>query len=152
MAEALVIATGLTLLLLLTCTLVHFHALRACNAWLRNLRAGQTRGGPLLAILVAFASHIVQVALFAAAYSVLLRAGLGELRGLTQPSAFSLMYFSTETYSSLGFGDIYPRGELRLLTGIEALVGLVMVAWTASFTYLEMSRHWAADFVRNRNG
>lgn len=51
-------------------------------------------------------------------------------------------YFSIETYTSLGLGDIDPLGQLRLLTGIEALTGLLMISWTASFTYLEMSRYW----------
>jgi hypothetical protein len=42
---------------------------------------------------------------------------------------------------------------MRLVAGIEALVGLLMIGWTASFTYLDMSRHWPAPprrcFARN---
>jgi hypothetical protein len=52
------------------------------------------------------------------------------------------LYFSAETYTSLGFGDIYPLGEIRMVVGVEALTGLLMIAWTASFTYLEMQRYW----------
>ena len=29
-----------------------------------------------------------------------------------------------------------------MICGIESLVGLLMVSWTASFTYLEMRRYW----------
>ena len=50
------------------------------------------------------------------------------------------MYFSSETCTTLGFGDIYPTGSLRLICGFESLAGLLMVSWTASFTYLEMRR------------
>jgi hypothetical protein len=32
--------------------------------------------------------------------------------------------------------------EMRLLAGIEALVGLLMISWSASFTFLEMHRDW----------
>ena len=31
---------------------------------------------------------------------------------------------------------------MRILAGMEALTGLLMISWTASFTYLEMGRHW----------
>jgi hypothetical protein len=31
---------------------------------------------------------------------------------------------------------------VRLLTGIEALTGLIMIGWSASFTYLFMNKHW----------
>jgi hypothetical protein len=48
------------------------------------------------------------------------------------------------TTTSLGFGDVYPVGEMRLVAGIETLTGL-MISWTASFTYLEMGRHWLAQ-------
>jgi hypothetical protein len=54
----------------------------------------------------------------------------------------SFLYFSSETYTTLGFGDIYPTGALRMICGIESLIGLLMVSWTASFTYLEMRRYW----------
>ncbi|EGG99066.1 Protein yfbU [gamma proteobacterium IMCC2047] len=51
-------------------------------------------------------------------------------------------YHSFVTYTSLGFGDIIPTGYLRFITGIEALAGLVLIAWTASFVYVEMRRFW----------
>ena len=34
--------------------------------------------------------------------------------------------------------DIYPIGDIRLLASIEALNGLLLVAWSGSFTYLAM--------------
>ena len=30
----------------------------------------------------------------------------------------------------------------RLIAGVEALTGLLMIGWSASFTYLEMERFW----------
>ncbi|MGE5242209.1 MAG: ion channel [Bacteroidota bacterium] len=46
------------------------------------------------------------------------------------------------TYTSLGLGDVYPLGDLRLIAGIESLIGLLMIAWSASFTYLMMEKFW----------
>ncbi|MEZ5482988.1 MAG: potassium channel family protein [Porticoccaceae bacterium] len=51
-------------------------------------------------------------------------------------------YFSFTTYSSLGYGDVVPFNNLRFVAGLEALIGLVMITWSASFMYLEMARFW----------
>lgn len=37
------------------------------------------------------------------------------------------LYFSVVTISSLGFGDYYPLGWLRLLVGLEVLLGLIFL-------------------------
>jgi hypothetical protein len=52
------------------------------------------------------------------------------------------VYFSAVTYASIGFGDVYPVDNVRLITGVEALVGLLMIGWSASFTYLAMEKFW----------
>jgi hypothetical protein len=52
------------------------------------------------------------------------------------------VYFSLTCYTSLGFGDLVPTGWMRFLAGIEALTGLLLIAWSASFMYLEMQKHW----------
>jgi hypothetical protein len=44
----------------------------------------------------------------------------------------------------VGFGDLVPSGPIRFLSGMEALTGFVLIAWSASFTYLEMERFWRA--------
>ena len=51
-------------------------------------------------------------------------------------------YFSFTIYTTLGFGDIVPHGNMRYLTGLESLTGLVLITWSASFLYYEMQRHW----------
>ena len=56
---------------------------------------------------------------------------------------FDAIYFSAVTYATVGFGDLAPVGALRLLAGLEALTGLLLITWSASFTYLEMSRQWS---------
>jgi uncharacterized membrane protein len=38
-----------------------------------------------------------------------------------------------------------PVGAIRILAGVEALTGLVLVAWSASFAFLQMQRHWKQD-------
>ena len=55
------------------------------------------------------------------------------------------LYFSAETFTSLGFGDIVPTGSLRLLAGFEALNGLLLIGWSASYIYISMERYWGKD-------
>ncbi len=133
---------GLTLLLVAASAFIHYEALRLCSDRLPRLHWAHARAKVLLALGAAFCSHIAHIAAFAAAYWLLDDSAFGSLQGHLAHSAASFLYFSTETYTSLGFGDVYPVGAMRLTAGIEALTGLLMISWTASFTYLEMQRNW----------
>ena len=42
----------------------------------------------------------------------------------------------------MDLGDVYPVGALRLLSGIEGINGLFLIAWSTSFTYFVMDRLW----------
>ncbi len=66
----------------------------------------------------------------------------GHLSGNYDGSLMDSVYFSFTTYTTLGFGDITPFGHLRHLVGIEALTGLVLITWSASFLFIEMQRLW----------
>ena len=46
------------------------------------------------------------------------------------------------TFSTVGSADVYLVGPVRFLSGTEALAGLVLITWSASFTFLEMQRFW----------
>lgn len=97
---------------------------------------------PLVMIFSLIAAHVAEIWLFAGAYGWLTgRAGVGALAGLTGDLS-DYVYYSGVSYTTVGFGDIVPRGPIRLLTGTEALTGLLMIAWSASFTFLEMQRFW----------
>jgi hypothetical protein len=55
------------------------------------------------------------------------------------------------TYSRIGFGDLYPVGGARLLAGVEAVIGLLLIGWSASFTYPVMERFWPLHANRRRD-
>lgn len=136
-------APVLTLLLVTACTLLHYEVLRMLNEFLPETRLVSSRAKVLVALSGGMVSHLCQIALFAISYYLLRdKFGLGVFGGRFQDTFSSFLYFSAETYTTLGFGDIFPVGQLRLMCGIEALSGLLMISWTASFTYLEMRRYW----------
>lgn len=133
----------LCLLLVSACVMLHYETLRLLNDRLARTTVVFPRAKVLVAFAGAVGSHVVQIATFAFAYYVLQdRFGLGSLGGTIDDSFAAFVYFSSETYTTLGFGDIFPIGQLRLVCGIEALLGLLMIGWTTSFTYLEMRRYW----------
>jgi hypothetical protein len=138
----LLLTLGLTLLVVALSALVHFEVLKTCNERLERSAWITGRWRALVAMAAAFLSHLAHIAFFAVAYWLLHDTPMGGLRGQFNPGAASFLYFSAETYTSLGFGDVFPVGAIRLIAGLEALTGLMMISWSASFTYLEMSRHW----------
>lgn len=136
-------AVILGLFLIISCVLVHYEVLQYMDRRLPTLEKMPQRMRVVAAFFGALASHVVHIVLFALAYYLLRdKFGLGQFGGQFEDGFTSFLYFSTETYTSLGLGDIYPLGKLRLVLGLETLTGLLMISWTASFSYLEMRRYW----------
>ena len=91
-------------------------------------------------------AHAVEIWVFGLAYFVVSHWDqFGELTGDFTGQFLEYIYFSFTTYTSLGIGDIKPTGYVRFLTGIEALTGLVLITWTASFLFVEMQKNWRTN-------
>lgn len=125
-----------------TAVLIHFEALYHLSILIPNLRI-ERRLRVLFGFFGALFAHITEVWLFAFAYYFKIRSGyFGTLEGNFNNSLMDCSYFSFTSYTSLGFGDIEPTGDIRFLAGLEALTGLLLIAWTASFMFLEMQKLW----------
>lgn len=124
--------------------IIHYEALRLLSGHLDALQLPfRVRTRMVLVMLAIFCTHIIEVLIFAAGYFFAAHGlGLGTLAGEAEASFRDFVYYSLVSYTSLGLGDIFPTGGLRLITGIEALVGLLMITWSASFTFLYMQRFW----------
>ena len=91
----------------------------------------------------ALAAHALEIWVFALSYFWMHHTpGWGHFEGNFKGTLLDCAYFSFTTFTTLGIGDIAPHGELRYLVGLEALTGFVLITWTASFLYLEMTRYW----------
>lgn len=124
---------------------MHYNALRF-GARMIAREARFTRRPVLHVLVLAFLAHLAEVMLFAIAYYVMhWSQWMGSLSDVNPAAADEFtryFYFSISSYTTLGVGDIVPIGPMRILAGIEALTGLVLIAWTASFSYLMMERYW----------
>ena len=68
--------------------------------------------------------------------------GHGSLLANHPIELFDAIYYSAVCFTTLGLGDLVPVGAVRFMTGTEALTGFVLIAWSASFTFVEMERFW----------
>jgi hypothetical protein len=121
---------------------LHYEFLHQTTLMMPRLRM-RHRFRIVLGVLLALTAHSLEVWIFALSYYLMHHAeGWGHLEGSFDGSLLDCVYFSFTMYTTLGTGDITPMGGLRFLTGMESLTGLVLITWTASFLYLEMTRYW----------
>jgi len=132
----------LNTLIVATAVLVHYEMLYRLGRVIPSLTV-RHRSRVLIALCGALAAHIVEVWIFAAGYFLTLHLdGYGRLVGNFDGTFLDCVYFSFTTYTTLGIGDIHPEGDIRFLAGLEGLTGFLLITWTASFMFMEMTRYW----------
>ena len=125
--------------------MIHYEFLYHMTKLIRQMQITH-RYRIVLGVFGALVAHAVEVWIFALAFYYMHHTpGWGHLEGNFAGSLMDSAYFSFTTFTTLGFGDIVPIGDLRYLTGIESLTGLVLITWTASFLYIEMQRYWESS-------
>lgn len=128
---------------LLTMITIAIHAV-GTTAWVRLLRRiRSSRGQPvvmskMVAILCGtgvylLLLHLLEVTCWAFAY--LSTPGIENLTSIEEA-----IYFSMVTFSSLGYGDIVIAAPYRLLSGIEAMTGLLIFGWSAALFFAILGR------------
>ena len=136
------LAVLLTALLAGLTIVLHYEALTQLNRRMSNWKLS-THPRVLVMMFCILAVHILEIWIFALGiFLAVSQQGLGQLVGMEPLHFLDVVYASATTYSTLGYGDLVPRGPLRLVFGTEALVGFLMITWSASFAYLEMQRYW----------
>lgn len=130
--------------LVVACILIHYEIMRVtADFLLPRLTIVPRRAHVVIGICACFVAHTIEVWLFAGVYFLLAIETDSGFADEHRRAFLDYLYFSTETYTSLGFGEIrLLTDDLRLLAGIEAMIGLVLLAWTASFNFMLMERYW----------
>lgn len=132
----------LNALIVVAVVLIHHEALLRLSGLLNQMRQSH-RFRLIAAVFGVLLAHTAEVWIFAAAYFFMHHGdGWGQLTGNFSGSFLDSVYFSFTTFTTLGYGDIQPEGDLRYLTGIEGLTGFVLITWSASFLFVEMQRYW----------
>ena len=121
--------------------LLHYEGLVLVSRALARL-GGHSRIKVLYGIGSVLVMHVMEIWVFGVALWLLLQWPACGTLGQGAQHLFDYVYFSAVTFTTVGFGDLVPSGPIRFLSGMEALTGFVLIAWSASFTYLEMERFW----------
>ena len=134
---ALLISSGVVIF----CVVLHYEALRILSRTVGG--HVHKRIGVLIVMLGLLVAHILEIIIFALGYLVMQHyLQLGYISNLDESSLLDYIYYSSVVYTTVGFGDLIPFGVLRMLSAAEGLVGLAMITWSASFTFLAMKRFW----------
>jgi voltage-gated potassium channel Kch len=56
------------------------------------------------------------------------------------PDLATALYFSTVTFSTLGFGDVLPPERWRLLAALEAINGFLLIGWSTAYLIAASTR------------
>ena len=129
-------------LLVAIAVLIHFEALDKLSAFIPKLSI-RRRLGVLICVFGAMLAHVMEIWVFAFGYYFMIKQeGFGQLLGNFDNSLMDCVYFSFVSFTTLGFGDIIATGDIRFLAGLEALTGLLLITWTASFMFIEMGKQW----------
>jgi voltage-gated potassium channel len=78
--------------------------------------------GVMIRVLALLLLHMMEVALWAVLFFK--QGCFADLR--------TSIYFSLITYSTVGYGDVVLNVQYRMLGGIEALVGVLMLSWSTA--------------------
>lgn len=143
--QGLAITIGMIAVLVSVTVMFHYEGLRLLSLAVRRIKF-DSRAQMLAIIMGVFLIHVAEIAIYGWSYwfgdKVV---NIGDFVGNGTLAARDLFYFSGETYTGLGYGDISPTGDLRLLVSIETLNGLLLLGWTTSYTFVAMQQYWTVD-------
>lgn len=116
------------------------------TSWLRYLQTrhlapdGRFRHDRPLRIVISTAIvlitlHLIEILVWALAYVLV-------LPGDELATMESALYFSAVTFTTLGYGDITLSSDWRLLSGFEAIDGILLIGWTTAFLFAILQRTW----------
>jgi hypothetical protein len=91
-------------------------------------------------------AHMLEAFIYAMAYWVRTEyLQLDHYAHKSPKQLFDYFYFSLETYTTIGYGDLYLVGDARFLSSSEGLLGLLLLGWSASFILLILKEKWDKD-------
>jgi len=106
---------------------------------------GGMRLGALVIVIVLclFALHTVQIWLYA-----LLYLALGEFQTME-----AALYYSTASFTTVGYGEIVQKPPWRLLGAIESANGFLLLGWSTAFLVAVVTQIRQVNFPRfDRDG
>ncbi len=121
------------LLLVSACVAIHTVGMFLGIRWLKHLWPrrdadfvpARTFGLIVSVVYGLLLLHLLQISVWAAFY---------QFRGCF-PDLSTSFYFSTTSYSTLGYGDVLLTGRWRIFGAVEAVTGILMFGWSTGILF-----------------
>jgi hypothetical protein len=130
-------------LVIMGTTVIHYEGIRRMDDYAR----AHPRGAypTLLAVISGLIGlHLAEIGLYAALFAFADGPlDIGAFHGAPAMGPLDYFYYAAEAYASLGYGDVYPTGAMRLMGAVAPLNGLLLMAWSGCFLFslVEEWRH-----------
>lgn len=141
---ALIWSIVLTVIVVLACTIFHYEAISRLDGFARA-RTWANHATLVCVLSLLMLIHVLEILLYAGAYGLAEVIGIGGLRGPNELTPAEYFIFAAETYSSLGSTDVTPEGEIRLMSSLSSLFGILSLTWSASFLFSLVERWRVSD-------
>ncbi len=95
---------------------------------------------PMLVVTVlgVFLAHIIEVWVWAIVYIV-----IGTFSSLE-----AALYFSTTTFTTVGYGDLVLGMDWRLLSAFQSANGFILFGWSTAFIFEVMSKLYKGETIK----
>jgi len=111
------------------------HLIRRHGGHDGHWRRGRTAWSLASTGVMLMALHLLEALAWATAFFL--------LPGETNLKSFEeAVYFSIVTFTTLGYGDITLVPQWRLLSGIEAVNGILLAGWSTALLFSVVQRSW----------
>lgn len=94
----------------------------------------------LAVALLALFSHLAVATLFAFGFWLGTILELGSFADAPLMGWMDYFYFSLVNLTTLGLGDVYPTQHLRVIAGVEAVTGFILISCTAQLFWLSLHK------------
>lgn len=141
MTQTMLIEFAVATAMVLVCVVIHGIGLFSLSRALRGEAAAERlrridplsrRGAAftLGAVLAMFMLHGIEIWAFALLYWQ-----IGAVAGLE-----GALYFSTISYSTVGYSDVHIVNDWRLVGAFESILGVFLLGWSTAFFFRMLSR------------
>jgi voltage-gated potassium channel len=139
LAENLAIATGMVVA---TCA-IHAAGIEGLQRMQNSKLGRRWREGPvhrrglhvIFSVFVLMGLHGIEIWAYAALYL-----WLGQFHDIE-----TALYFSSTTFTTLGYGDVLIGAERRMIAGIEGVSGLILIGWSTAVLVAATTRGAGAN-------
>ena len=138
------IAVLVTALSISLAIVIHWLAVRLLWRYGRPRLVAFGGHGIGILLLGCIVAHLLEIGVFALGiFIVAAWEGQMNLADEFRDKNLDLWYYSAAFYTSLG-ADRPPTAGLRMFVTSEALTGLILITWTASFLFILMQEAWGS--------